>query len=59
MATSDNAKHVKGRSPEAKLAPVKKRSFAPDRKGEASAGALADKDKKRAVAARGDGSNTR
>ena len=32
-------------------APVKKRSFEPDRKGESSAGALASKDKKRAVAA--------
>jgi len=43
----------------AKLAPAKKRSFAPDRKGESSAGALASKDKKRSVAASRDGSNTR
>ena len=42
-----------------KLAPAKKRSFAPDRKGESSAGALASKDKKRSVAASRDGSNTR
>ena len=40
-------------------APAKKRSFEPDRKGESSAGALASKDKKRAVAARRDGANTR
>ena len=40
-------------------APAKKRSFEPDRKGESSAGALTSKDKKRAVAARRDGSNTR
>ncbi len=56
---ANNSKGRSGRSPEAKLAPAKKRSFAPDRKGEASSGALADKDKKRAVAARRDGSNTR
>ncbi len=37
----------------------KTHSFSADRKGEASAGALASKDKKRAVAARRDGSNTR
>ena len=42
-----------------KLAPADKRSFAPDRKGEASAGALASKDKKRAVAAGRGGNNTR
>jgi hypothetical protein len=40
-------------------APAKKRSFEPDRKGESSAGALASKDKKRAVAASRGGSNTR
>jgi len=34
-------------------------SFDSDRKGEASAGALSNKDKKRAVAASRDGSNTR
>ena len=44
---------------EGKLAPAKERSFAPDRKGEASGGALASKDKKRSVAASRDGSNTR
>jgi hypothetical protein len=43
----------------AKLAPAKDWSFAPDRKGEASGGALASKDKKRSVAANRDGSNTR
>ncbi len=43
----------------AKPAPAKDRSFAPDRKGEASGGALACKDKKRSVAASWDGSNTR
>ncbi len=43
----------------AKLAPVNDRSFAPDRKGESSGGALASKDKKRSVAASRDGSNTR
>jgi len=37
----------------------KKPSFSVDRKGESSAGALAAKDKKRAVAASRDGSNTR
>jgi hypothetical protein len=42
-----------------KLAPAKERSFAPDRKGESSGGALASKDKKRSVAASRDGSNTR
>jgi len=42
-----------------KLAPSKERSFAPDRKGESSGGALASKDKKRSVAASRDGSNTR
>jgi hypothetical protein len=47
------------RAASAKLAPAKKRSFAPDRKGEASAGSLASKDKKRSVAASRDGSNTR
>lgn len=41
-----------------KVAP-RERSFAPDRKGELSAGALASKDKKRSVAASRDGSNTR
>ena len=40
-------------------APAKKRSFEPDRRGESSAGALASKDKKRAVAASRGGSNTR
>ena len=39
-------------------APAKKLSFEPDRKGESSAGALASKDKKRAVAASRGGSNT-
>ena len=47
------------RTADAKLAPAKDRSFAPDRKGEASGGALASKDKKRSVAASRDGSNTR
>ena len=42
-----------------KLAAAKERSFAPDRKGESSGGALASKDKKRSVAASRDGSNTR
>jgi hypothetical protein len=42
-----------------KLPPAKERSFAPDRKGESSGGALASKDKKRSVAASRDGSNTR
>jgi hypothetical protein len=42
-----------------KLAPAKERSFAPDRKGESSGGALASKDKKRSVAASRDGGNTR
>ena len=42
-----------------KPVPSKSPSFGPDRKGEASAGALAAKDKKRAVAASRDGSNTR
>lgn len=37
----------------------KKPSFGPDRKGEASAGALSSKDKERAVAARRGSSNTR
>jgi hypothetical protein len=46
------------RAAKAKLAPAKKRSFAPDRKGESSAGAMG-KDKKRSVAASRDGSNTR
>ncbi len=41
------------------LVPGKKRSFEPDRKGESSAGALAGKDKKRAVAASRGGSNPR
>jgi hypothetical protein len=41
------------------LGPAEKRSFSPDRKGEASAGALSSKDKKRAVAATRDGSNNR
>jgi hypothetical protein len=48
-----------GRAGDAKLAPVKDRSFAPDRKGESSGGALASKDKKRSVVASRDGSNTR
>jgi len=48
-----------GRAGDTKLAPVKDRSFAPDRKGESSGGALASKDKKRSVAASRDGSNTR
>lgn len=48
-----------GRAGNAKLAPVKDRSFAPDRKAESSGGALASKDKKRSVAASRDGSNTR
>ena len=48
-----------GRVGGAKLAPAKERSFAPDRKGESSGGALASKDKKRSVAASRDGSNTR
>lgn len=54
-------KKAASRTPEgaAKLAPAKDRSFAPDRKGELSGGALASKDKKRAVAASRDGSNTR
>jgi len=34
-------------------------SFSVDRKGESSAGALSEKDKKRAVAASSDGSNRR
>lgn len=42
-----------------KLAPAKESSFAPDRKGESSAGALASKDKKRSVTASRDGSNSR
>lgn len=40
---------------EARRAPT----FSTDRKGESSAGALSDKDKKRAVAASSDGSNKR
>ena len=40
-------------------AAAKKPSFGPDRKGEASAGALASRDKKRSVVARRDGSTTR
>ncbi len=36
-----------------------KSSFGVDRKGESSAGALASKDKKRSVAARRDGGNSR
>lgn len=47
------------RAADAKLPPAKDRSFAPDRKGEASGGARASKDKKRSVAAGRDGSNTR
>jgi hypothetical protein len=47
------------RAGDAKLAPLKDRSFAPDRKGESSGGALASKDKKRSVVASRDGSNTR
>ena len=43
----------------AELAPAKDRSFAPDRKGESSGGALASKDKKLSVAASRDGSNSR
>lgn len=48
-------------SDEARNKPAAKKthSFSVDRKGESSAGALASKDKKRAVAARRDGSNTR
>jgi hypothetical protein len=46
------------RAADAKPASAKDRSFAPDRKGEASGGALG-KDKKRSVAASRDGSNTR
>jgi len=42
-----------------RLAPAKERSFAPDRKGESSGGALASKDKKRSVTASRDGSNSR
>jgi len=41
------------------LAPAKDRSFAPDRKGESSGGAVDSKDKERSVAADRDGSNTR
>ncbi|MDP1639788.1 MAG: hypothetical protein Q8L61_02585 [Hyphomicrobium sp.] len=41
------------------LPPAKERSFAPDRKGESSGGALAGKDKERSVAASRDGSNPR
>ena len=50
---------TRARAGAAKLAPAKDRSFAPDRKGESSGGALASKDKKRSVAASRDGSNTR
>jgi hypothetical protein len=48
-----------GRGKDAKTRPSKKRTFEPDRKGESSAGALATKDKKRAVAASRGTSNTR
>ncbi len=41
-----------------KLPEEKKPSFGVDRKGESSAGALASKDKKRAVSIRRDGSKT-
>lgn len=44
---------------DAKHEQTKKPSFSVDRKGEASAGALASRDKKRAVPARRGGSNTR
>ena len=57
--TKGGKKAVTSGRADAKLAPVKDRSFAPDRKGESSGGALASKDKKRSVAASRDGSNTR
>ena len=57
--TKGGKKAGTGRAGDAKLAPVEDRSFAPDRKGESSGGALASKDKKRSVAASRDGSNTR
>jgi hypothetical protein len=59
VATTKQRGGSAGRPAKAKTASAKTPSFAPDRKGEASAGALAAKDKKRAVAARRDGSNTR
>jgi hypothetical protein len=48
-----------GRGKDAKTRPSKQRTFGPDRKGESSAGALATKVKKRAVAASRGTSNTR
>jgi hypothetical protein len=59
MAKGDKKIAARARASDAKLAPAKKPSFGPDRKGESSAGALASKDKKRSVTAIRDGSNTR
>jgi hypothetical protein len=59
MATGPKkSKNVTTHAAKAKLAPAEKRSFSPDRRGESSAGAMGE-DKKRAVVARRDGSNTR
>lgn len=57
MASGSNK--PRERADKGKLAPAKERSFAPDRKGESSGGALASKDKNRSVAASRDGGNTR
>jgi hypothetical protein len=59
MVAKIKKSEASGQAGTAKPAPPKSPSFGPDRKGEASAGALAAKDKKRAVAASRDGSNTR
>lgn len=58
MARDDKRGGSEDRAAEAKQE-TKKPTFSVDRKGEASAGALASRDKKRAVPARRDGSNTR
>jgi hypothetical protein len=53
------APEASGQAVTDKPEPSKSPSFGPDRKGEASAGALAKKDKLRSVPASRDGSNTR
>jgi len=67
MSRNDTAKHPQSSRPLRATGPAGKEtmghqrthSFSADRRGESSAGALSEKDKKRAVAASSDGSNKR
>jgi hypothetical protein len=59
MDKAKSGKPADDHLPDSDLRAGKKRSFGPDRKGESSAGAVEEDDKKLSVEADRDGSNTR